>query len=268
MNTAVMTMAATPFDAAPASAGRLEDFDRRSGSWVERALFNHRLVIVALCALVTALLGWQAGKLQLNASFEKTIPTHHPYIANYLQHQTELTGLGNAVRIAVAVREGTLYDKAYLETLRQLSDEVFLLPGVNRVQMKSLWTPATRWVGVTEEGLEGGQVIPDAFDGSPASLQQLEANIARSGEIGQLVAPDMKSTVIYVPLLAKTADGQPLDYLQFSQALEELRARYETKGVRIHITGFAKIVGDLIEGVKAVLLFFALAFQLAAVFAP
>jgi len=65
----------------------LDDFDRHSGSWVERTLFNHRLVIVVLCAIVTAILGWQATKLQLNASFEKTIPTHHPYIANYLQYQ-------------------------------------------------------------------------------------------------------------------------------------------------------------------------------------
>jgi predicted RND superfamily exporter protein len=241
----------------------LDDFDRQSGSWVERTLFNHRLVIVVLCAIVTAILGWQATKLQLNASFEKTIPTHHPYIANYLQYQAELTGLGNAVRIAVANPKGTLYDKDYLETLRQLSDEVFLIPGVNRVQMKSLWTPGTRWVGVTEEGLEGGPVIPDGYDGGPQSLQQLEANIARSGEIGQIVALDNKSTVIYVPLLAKTPDGNALDYAQFSRTLEELRTKYEAKGVSIHITGFAKIVGDLIDGVKAVLLFFAIAVAIA-----
>ena len=42
-----------------------------------------------------------------------------------------------------------------------------LLPGVARNQMKSLWTPTTRWVGVTEDGLEGGPVIPDGYDGSP-----------------------------------------------------------------------------------------------------
>ena len=46
--------------------------------------------------VATVLLGWQAGKLQLNASFEKTIPTAHPYIANYLQNEKELSGLGNA----------------------------------------------------------------------------------------------------------------------------------------------------------------------------
>jgi predicted RND superfamily exporter protein len=238
-------------------------FDPRSGSLIERALFNHRAVVVLLCALVTLLLGWQATRLQLNASFEKTIPTGHPYVQNFLAHQAELSGLGNAVRIAVAKPDGSIYDAKYLDTLRRLSDEVFLLPGVDRSRMKSLWTPTTRWVGVTEDGLEGGPVIPDGFDGSPGKLQQLAANVARSGEIGQTVARDAKSSVIFVPLLARDADGQTIDYARLSAQLEELRAKYEAEGVSVHITGFAKIVGDLIDGVRAVLVFFAIAVAIA-----
>jgi uncharacterized protein len=239
-------------------------FDPRSGSLVERALFNHRLIVVVLCAIVTALLGWQATRLHLNASFEKTIPTHHPYIQNYLHYQNELSGLGNAVRIAVENPKGTIYDANYLRALRGLSDEIFLLPGVDRMKMKSLWTPSTRWVGVTEDGLEGGPVIPDGYTGTAKNLVTLEANIARSGEIGQIVSLDSRSTVIFVPLLARTPDGQPLSYAAFSEKLDTLRAKYEQQGLKVHITGFAKLVGDLINGVRAVLTFFALAVAIAA----
>lgn len=241
----------------------MQDFDPRSGSAIERALFNHRWLVLVLGMLVTLVLGWQAAKLRLNASFEKTIPQRHPYIQNFLKHQSELSGLGNAVRIAVDNPRGTIYDARYLDTLRRISDEVFLIPGVDRMRMKSLWTPSTRWVGVTEEGLEGGPVIPDGYDGSPASLQRLATNIARSGDSAQLVARDARSSLVFAPLLAKGADGQPLDYAALSQRLEELRARYEPEGVSIHVTGFAKIVGDLIEGVQAVLGFFALALAIA-----
>ena len=239
-------------------------FDPASGSILERAIFQHRGLIVLLCALVTVVLGWQAMRLQLNASFEKTIPAHHPYIQNYLKYQGDLSGLGNAVRIAVANPKGTIYDAKYLDVLRRLSDEVFLTPGVARNQMKSLWTPTTRWVGVTEDGLEGGPVIPDGYDGSARSLAQLQANIARSGEIGQLVALDARSSVIYVPLLAKDPEGRPLDYGVLAARLEQLRTQYEAQGVAIHITGFAKIVGDLIEGVRSVLVFFGFAVVIAA----
>ena len=243
---------------------RLEDFDTDSGSRIERALFNNRRWIMVLCALITLLLGWQTTKLKLNASFEKTIPIHHRYIKHFLAHQNDLAGLGNAVRIVVANPSGTIYTKDYVETLRQISDEAFLLPGVNRVQMKSLWTPSTRWTGVTEEGLEGGPVIPDGYDGGATSLQQLAINVARSGEIGQIVASDARSTMVYLPLLAEV-DGRPLDYGQFSNSLEELRRKYQAKGVEVHVIGFAKIVGDLIGGVRDVLLFFAVAVAIATV---
>ncbi|MTV37007.1 efflux RND transporter permease subunit [Duganella radicis] len=236
----------------------LADFDRRSGSRVERLLFNHRLAVLLLFAVATALLAWQALGVKLNPSFERMIPAHHPYVLNYRAHKADLAGLGNTLRIAVEAREGSIYSARYMETLRKLNDELFLLPGVDRSFMKSLWMPAVRWIGVTEEGLDGGPVIPDAFDGSPSSLDALRANIERSGEIGALVAPDFKSSVIVMPLME--GDGaQRLDYARLSQQLEQLRTKYEAEGVRIHITGFAKVVGDLIEGMQQVLVFFAVA---------
>ncbi|MHA4869940.1 efflux RND transporter permease subunit [Duganella sp. PWIR1] len=240
-------------------AAQPDDFDPHSGSWLERLLFNHRGWVLFLCLVVTLVLGWQATRLQLQASFDKTIPTHHPYVVNYLEHRSELTGLGNALRIVVANPRGEIYDKAYMETLRRFSDEVFLLPGVDRAKMKSLWTPDTRWIGVTEDGLDDGPVIPDGWDGAAASLQQLRINAQRAGEIGQLVALDQRSSVIYVPLLAQDAQGHSLDYGAFVHSLEKLRATYAAEGVEVHVTGFAQVIGDLIDGVKMVLFFFAAA---------
>jgi predicted RND superfamily exporter protein len=249
---------------APCS-GRLDDFDNMSGSLLERALFNHRALVLLLCLAATLLLGWQATRLTLYASFEKTIARDHPFVHNYLEHRQELAGLGNAVRIAVANPSGSIYDKDYLHSLQQLNDAVYLLPGVDRAAMKSLWTPSTRWAGVTEEGLEGGPVIPDGYDGGHASLEALKRNVERSNEIGQLVAFDQRSSIVYVPLLETTPDGKALDYTAFASELETLRERFQQQGVQIHITGFAKVVGDLIDGLRQILLFFAAAIAITAV---
>jgi predicted RND superfamily exporter protein len=237
--------------------GLLEDFDRKSGGLAERAIFNHRPIVIFLCLLVTVLLGFQATKIQLNASFEKTIPTTHPYVANFLENRKDLSGLGNSIRIAVSTSKESIFDKDYLDTLAKINDEVYLLPGVDKPYMKSLWTPSTRWMAVTEEGLEGDTVIPASYDGSPDSLEQIRNNVARSGEIGQLVAGNFKSSVIYVPLLEVNPDtGKALDYGDFSRKLEEIRAKYQNDATQIHITGFTKILGDLIEGLTQVMLFF------------
>ncbi|WP_016832655.1 efflux RND transporter permease subunit [Herbaspirillum lusitanum] len=238
----------------------LKDFDRQSGTRVERLLFNHRAIVLLICLLVTLVLGTQIPNLSLNANFEKMIPTSHPYVVNFLKYKSDLAGLGNAVRIAVATKKGTIYSPEYLETLQKINDEVFLLPGVERTNMRSLWTPSTQWVGVTEDGMEGGPVIPNNYNGSPQSLTQVQLNIERSGEIGQLVALDAKSSIIYVPLLDNdSATGKPLDYAEFSGRLEELRAKYETSDITLHITGFAQVVGNLISGLQQMLFFFVFA---------
>lgn len=245
---------------------RLEDFDTRSGTLLERVFFNHRPWVMAVCVLLTLLLGWQATKLRLNASFEKTIPTGHPYIVNYLAHKADLGGQANALRLVVEAKQGTIFDKAYLDALQKINDEIFLLPGVDRPFMKSLWTSNTRWVAVTEEGLDGGPVIPDAYDGSAASLAGLRANVERSGEIGQLVAGDFKSSIVFVPLLDRNPEtGQALDYGELSRQIEALRAKYGSDTLQIRVTGFAKVVGDLIEGLHQVLLFFLLALAITTV---
>ncbi|HUW25940.1 MAG TPA: MMPL family transporter [Gallionella sp.] len=245
----------------------VKDFDTRSGNFAERVLFNHRPAIVILCLIITVLLGFQATKLKLNASFEKMIPTYHPFVVNYLQNKSELSGLGNSLRIAVEVDKGTIFNKSYLNTLQKMNDEIFLLPGVDRSFMKSLWTSNTRWTAVTEDGLEGGTVIPDSYDGSEKSMDVLRTNIQRAGIIGQLVANNFKSSIIVVPLLdVNPQTGKALDYRQFSHDLEKIRSKYQTNGIRIHITGFTKIVGDLIDGLQQVLMFFVFAILIAAVF--
>lgn len=245
----------------------LKDFDKNSGNLAERILFNHRPAIVLLCLAITIILGFQATKLQLNASFEKMIPTYHPYVVNYFENKSELSGLGNSLRIAVEVGEGTIFNKSYLETLQKMNDEIYLLPGVDRPFMKSLWTSNTRWTGVTEEGLEGGTIISDSYDGSEKSLEVMRANVEHSNEIGQLVANNFKSSIIFVPLLdVNTQTGKPLDLRQFSEDLEKIRTKYQTNGIKIHITGFTKIVGDLIEGLQQVMLFFVVAILIASAF--
>ena len=167
----------------------LAAFDRNSGNWLERLVFNNRLTLVVVCAVLTALLGYAAAtRLVLNASFERMIPQSQLYIKNYLTYQKDLRGLGNSLRVVVENVDGDIFDPAYLEALRQVNDELVLTPGVDRAWVKSLWMPGVRWTEVTEEGFRGGAVMPDSYNGSAQSVEQLKQNIARSGIVGSLVA--------------------------------------------------------------------------------
>ena len=236
------------------------NFDVRSGSRLERLIFNHRLLIIVTCSIVTLLLGWRAALLETNASFERMLPQSHPYIRNYLANAEAVRALGNSVRVVVEHTGGDIYQPEYLKVLQKVSDELYLMPGVDRSFVKSLWTPTVRWTEITEEGFRGGPVMPDTYDGSPQSLAALRGNVLKAGIVGSLVANDQRSSMVFVPLLdTDTATGKPLDYRALSQRIEEKVRSVEGGAIRVHVVGFAKLVGDLIEGLREVMLYFGVA---------
>ncbi|HMC15782.1 MAG TPA: MMPL family transporter, partial [Albitalea sp.] len=243
------------------------NFDAHSGNALERFVFNHRLWVLAACALLTLFLAPHAWKIPVNASFEKMIPQSHPYIRNYFEHKDSLRGMSNSVRIVLENPRGDIFDRDFLLALQKVNDEVFLVPGVDRSWMRSLWTPSLRWTEVTEEGYRGGPVMPDSWDGSPASMKQLRTNIFAAGIVGNYVGDDLRSAMIVVPLLDKIQDtGQPIDYRTFSRALEAKARALEGPALRVRIVGFAKVVGDLIDGLDQMLGYFAISAAIAAAF--
>ncbi|NWB88395.1 MULTISPECIES: efflux RND transporter permease subunit [Pseudomonas] len=254
----------------------VRDFDRRSGNRLERLVFNHRPLFMLLMALATVVLGYMgATRLELRPSFENMIPRSQPYIQNFLENRQSLRGLGNSVRVVIENTRGDIFDPAYLDVLKQVNDQLFLAEGVDRAWMKSLWSPAVRWTEVTEDGFQGGPVMPDTYEGKPEQIEQLRQNISRAGLVGSLVASDFKSSMLVVPLLDKAvAGGRPINYQAFSQMLEEqLRDKIEFAGdsaarkageegkgpYKVRVIGFAKLMGDLIDGLIQVMMFFGLA---------
>nr|WP_312231656.1 RND family transporter [Pseudomonas sp.] len=246
----------------------MSNLDQDKASLLERLIFNNRPAVILICLLVSVFLFFQATQVRPSTSFEKMIPLSHPFIQNMMEHRNDLANLGNTVRIAVEAKDGDIFSQSYMETLRQIHDEVFYIPGVDRSGLKSLWSPSVRWTEVTEEGFAGGEVIPQTYDGSAQSLEELRGNVLKSGQIGRLVANNFKSSIIDVPLLESYPDPEDqgrlikLDYQQFSHQLEEkIRNKYQAQNpdVQIHIIGFAKKVGDLIDGLMMVALFFGVA---------
>ncbi|MBL4609974.1 MAG: RND family transporter [Pseudomonas sp.] len=241
---------------------------QETAPFVERLIFKNRLVVLLIFAIVTVLLGYQAAQVRPETSFEKMIPLEHPYIVNMLEHQNDLANLGNSIRIAVAIEDGDIFTTEYMETLKRINDEVFFLPGVDRSNLRSLWTPNVRWTEVTEYGFDGGPVANRPAYLNEQDLDELRENVLKSGEIGRLVANNFKSTIIEVPLqeFYPNPENQSellrLDYGDFSRKLEsKIRSEFQSENpnISIHIVGFAKKVGDLIEGIIKVVMFFAAA---------
>ena len=70
------------------------------------------------------------------------LPKNHPFVINYENNKHELTGLGNNLRLAVETKGETIYETGISRGIRNRSARLyFFIPGVDRIGMKSLFTP-------------------------------------------------------------------------------------------------------------------------------
>ncbi|MGS0689098.1 efflux RND transporter permease subunit [Shewanella sp. 30m-9] len=232
----------------------------------ESYLFRHRAFVIFLFAIVTLFLGLQASNLKMDAAFVKNIPLNHSYMQTYLKHQKQFGG-ANSIMVAVEDTSGDIFNANFFDALKNVHDQLFFISGVDRAQVKSLFSPSTRFTEVVEDGFAGGPVIPADFSTTEQGLKIVRGNIEKAGIVGRLIAEDYSAAMVSAQLMDfDPQTGEALDTLAFAAQLEkELREQYETDDIKIHIIGFAKMAGDVADGAKGVLLFFLIAILVTAV---
>jgi len=222
-------------------------------------IFRHRTALVIGFAALTAVMAVFASQLRVDASFNKSLPLEHPYIRTFTKYQSEFGG-ANRVLVALIVRTGDIFTAPFFTELKRATDEVTFLPAVDRTQVQSLFTPNVRYIEVVEDGFSGGNVIPADFTPSPDNFARVRENILKSGKLGQLVANDFTGAIISAQLLEiDPRTGEKIDYVRVAAGLEALRQRIEkeTGGtIEVRIIGFAKVIGDISDGARGVLLLF------------
>jgi len=227
---------------------------------VSAVIFDRRRMWLVIFAVMTALFAASASRLVVDAGFNKMVPLKHPYMKVYREYE-KVFGGANRIAIAIVQKDGDIYNKEFMAKLKGLTDDVFLLNGVDRPSVKSLFTPNTRFIEVIEEGFSGGNVIPATFQGTDADLAQVRANVNKSAEVGRTVATDFSGALVAAGLMEiDPQTGRKLNYFEVAAELEALRAKYQGERHSLHIIGFAKAVGDIRDGARGVITFFGVAF--------
>ncbi|GAA4002177.1 MMPL family transporter [Comamonas faecalis] len=242
---------------APETLSRTDAFVAK----MAHALINLRKPLGIFFLLLTLLLGAAAVNTRLDPGFNKLIPLKHNYMSAFLEHSGSFSG-ANRVMVSVQWKgEGDIYNPEFLAVLRKVNDEVFFIPGVNRGSVRSIFSPSVRYIEVTEQGFTGDVVIPARFNADAESIAQVRANVARSGVVGQLVANDLKSAMVQADLLEiNPENGEHLDYAKVAGQLERIRSEFAGKDIDLQIVGFSKVMGDVMDGLTTVALFFLMAF--------
>jgi len=232
----------------------------------EFLLFKMRAVILCFFAIITVFLLYQATQIRLDASFTKNIPLKHSYMQTYLKHQKHFGGANN-ILISVCDKNIDIFNTHFFNTLKGVHDQLFFIPGINRTQVKSLFSPNTRFVEIIEDGFTGGPVIPANFEADKKGLLTVKHNIEKAGVVGGIVADDYSCSMVTASLMDVSPEtGKKIDVIKIAEQLEnQIRKQFEKDQISIHIIGFTKMVGDVAEAAKSVVTFFAIAIAITAV---
>jgi uncharacterized protein len=194
-------------------------------------LITHRKLLAALFTVITLAFGYSASNVKLDPGFLKLIPIKHEYMRTMMEYLKDFSG-ANTLLINLRWKgDGDLYNAEFMEALRKATDDVFFIPGINRPQVSSLYTPNTWYIEITEDGFKGEPVVPAKFSGTPEQLDRVRHNVGLSGQIGLIVSNDQKSAMIRASLLEvdtrNPAEAEAV-FRRVMARLADIRGRFES----------------------------------------
>ena len=236
-------------------------------AWLERLIFGNRKIVIVLFAVITVLLAYSAAtQLRIDTAFSKQLPTGHEYMQTFNEYYDRFGG-ANRVLVALVAKDGDMFDPEFFETLKNATDAVFFIPGVDRPKVQSIFTPNVRYLEVVEDGIEAGNVIDADFQPDAEGLAKVRENILKANIVGRLIANDFSGAIISAQLLEVNPEtGENLNYFEVARLLDEqVREPFQSDEISIHVIGFAKVVGDIKDGATRVVVFFILTILITAI---
>ena len=229
----------------------------------QRLIFDNRSVVLIIFTLITVAMAFFASQLRVDAGFKKMIPLQHEYMRTFLDYEKEFGG-ANRILIAVMDKNGDMFNQPFFQTMEKITQDAKTIDSVDSARVSSIFTPNVRFVEVVEDGFAGGNVIPqnytpnvEGFKSTPEQFATIKANIDKANIVGRLVAKDFSGAMVWVDLVPEDpARGVKVDYNKIAGQLDAIRAKYENEQTSVAIIGFAKMVGDISNGAKSVMLFF------------
>ncbi len=217
---------------------------------IARKIFYLRVPLLFVFSIITIFLGYHASQLEVATDFSGMIPMSHEYMKNY-QPFKDIFGGGNGIKVSVSRKNDTILDKAFLETLIKIEEDVMFVKGVDRLTVRSLVSPETQFVSVTEEGFEMNRIVALDIPDTEKGMLKIKNSIQQAGLLGRMVSMDLKSA-----LITGNIYEAGVDYTKIYKQLNEIRDKYTTDDVSVHINGFAMVVGFVTDALPKILTLF------------
>ena len=236
----------------------------RSLAAIARWIIKHSWISLGGLFAFTAFFAWQARKVEMYSQFADLLPQGHPYIQAYNKYRATFGG-ANIVALAVAVKQGDIFDQKTLQKIRYVTEAVDQIDGVNHYQVASIAHVKIRRIETSSGGLIVSRpVLPETVPSDPAELLRLKESMYNNDIVYEkYVSPDGKSALILAGF-----NEERLDYRNIHREITKIKRAVEDANTVLYVAGEPMLKGwvwyytgelTLIFSVTGIFIFFTIA---------
>ncbi|MEE9503829.1 MAG: hypothetical protein V3V90_01750 [Thermodesulfobacteriota bacterium] len=150
------------------------------------------LIIISLISLFFIYL---LKDLKVHTKFADLLPQKHEYIKVHNRIRSQFGG-ANTVTMILQVREGDIFNPTTLQKIKDITDELYFIPGVDRFKILSISVNFLLDMVVTSGGWDFRPLMWPEVPKTPEGIADLRAKIYASAFYGSFVWFDGKKTLI------------------------------------------------------------------------
>ena len=208
-------------------------------------IIERRLPILIILLLITLFFTYTATTLKVLTQFGDLLPQKHEYIKlhNSIRHQF---GGANHVTMLLQVREGDIFNRATLQKIKDISEELHLIPAVDRFKILSMAMLRLKDMTITAEGFNFDPLMP-RVPRTDEEVESLRKRVYASMFYGAFISFDCKKTMISADFFE-----DEIDYGVVFKELNRIREKHEDENHILSIAGEPMHLGYVDSYVGAV----------------
>ena len=204
----------------------MSDFKYR----LARKIIHLRIYIILICVAISLFFISVLKDIKIETHLQDFLPQKHPFV-KVQNRLTDIFGGLNQVSIALEVKEGDIFNREFLEKLISLTEDLYVLEGVNISRVQSIASRHIKHVTANEEGFFVQRLlrIPPS---TPQAMKEFKKKVLSNPNVYiKMVSKDLKSSLIQVDFESKVKTS-----FIFGE-LKELKEKYEDKNTTLYIAG-------------------------------
>jgi len=193
-------------------------------------IIEKRFPILIIFLLITLFFTYEATKLKVFTQFSDLLPQGHEYIKLHNRIRQQFGG-ANHMTMLLQVKEGDIFNRITLQKIKDISEELHLIPAVDRFRILSIAIRKLKDITITADGFNFEPIMP-RVPRTDEEIEALREKVYSSMFYGAFVSFDTKKAMISADFFE-----DEIDYEVVFKELNRIRDKYEDENHILSIAG-------------------------------